>query len=210
MDPPDNLGLTYQNDPSSDRWPNDAEYLDWLRNLASAATKLSNKVWVSVNARWLSKLSLGGRVFIWTYTFGNYNVSQVTNAYRPMFRLSPTTDEAVWHPEAVRVQSARARMGDKRRAAADKNPDDILSFPRVVGNAPERRAWHPTQHPEALYEWILRYSLGATPGGLVLDCFAGSGTCYRSWGRYDVQVAGIERSSTYCDNLRDEHDLVTR
>src|SRR5579872_4627516 len=63
------------------------------------------------------------------------------------------------YPDAIRIPSARMDQGDKR-AAGPRVPGDVWDFPRVVGNAKERQPWHPTQHPVALYDRVIKYSCG--------------------------------------------------
>lgn len=73
--------------------------------------------------------------------------------------------------------------------------------PRLMGSVIYARschgsAVHPTQKPEQIIAPIMEYSV--PPNGVVLDCFAGSGTVLsvaRKTGRYAI---GIEAKEEYC------------
>jgi DNA modification methylase len=106
----------------------------------------------------------------------------------------------------IKVPSTRQAIGDKRAAPGGKIPDDVWEwdaegvwheFPRVVGNAKERREWHPTQHPEGLMERIIRMSTNSE-SDRILDCFLGTGTTLRVAQRLGYNNAtGIEIDPVY-------------
>jgi site-specific DNA-methyltransferase (adenine-specific) len=102
-----------------------------------------------------------------------------------------------------RVESVRQQIGDKRANPDGRVPDDVWDFPRVVGNAKERRDWHPTQHPEALMRRIINYS--CRKDETFLDLFLGTGTSFRV---RKENVIGIEQSEKYCQEIAKEHDIV--
>lgn len=54
--------------------------------------------------------------------------------------------------------------------SGDRHPGTVLEF--SIGA--KERGLHPSQKPQALYEWLIRTY--TNPGGLILDPFAGSGT----------------------------------
>jgi DNA modification methylase len=93
-------------------------------------------------------------------------------------------------------------IGDAR-AAGPKMPSDVWDFPRVVGNSRERRDWHPTQHPESLYDRMLGFSCGLED--TAVDMFAGTGTIFRSTAK--CQKIGIEIDSEYCQQISKEHKI---
>jgi DNA modification methylase len=88
-------------------------------------------------------------------------------------------------------------------------PDDVWEFPRVTGNSKERRSWHPTQHPVAVYARILR--LSTEPGDTIVDLFGGTGTLFRAnngYGEADRRNAvAVEISKAYCDRIAAEHNI---
>jgi site-specific DNA-methyltransferase (adenine-specific) len=57
-------------------------------------------------------------------------------------------------------------------------------------------AVHPTQKPEAIIAPLVEYSVA--PGGLVLDCFAGSGTVLAVARKAGRRAIGIEAREEYC------------
>jgi len=210
LDPPDNIKLDYDGF-NDDR----ADYHSWLTKLLALAVLRSPVVWLSYNAihdleiksRLAAMLKHGFltrdvRTIIWRYTFGQYRDTDCGSGYRPILRIARVS----WVPKVdeIRVESQRQRIGDVR-AAGPKVPDDVWEFPRIVPPNSERRAWHKTQHPEALIKRIFLMS-----GGIrFLDCFCGSGTSIRvakrqkSW-----SLDTCEISESYCERLESEHPGV--
>lgn len=199
MDPPDNIGLKYEgyNDTPIDG------YINWLCDIIWQAQCVSDIVWISFNA--IHDLALTRtmniqpgwdfRRIIWSYTFGQYRETDFAHNYRPIFRLM--RKDCVIHPNAIREESERMRIGDSR-ASGPRVPGDVWDFPRVVGNSIERQSWHPTQHPVALYDRVMKFSGDDD----FVDLFAGSGTCFRAGLlNPNVRVLGIEMSKIYCDQI---------
>lgn len=213
-DIPDNIGLNYTG--FVDRIPN---YLEWVRGVVWAACAKCDVFWLSYNQKWdlgikhvlFESVNNGylplPRQILWRYTFSQYNDKEEAYGYRPMLRFKWSNAELNY--DAIRVESVRMKMGDKR-AAGPRVPDDVWDFPRVVGNAKERRDFHPTQHPEALIERILRLSctspIQQSNGygnrfclGGVIDPFMGSGTTAIVAKRLGIPVSGCDISSFYCE-----------
>ena len=80
---------------------------------------------------------------------------------------------------------------------------DFWDFPRVVGNAKERRPWHPTQHPEALLERAIK--LSTKEGDAVLDLFSGTGGVIRVCERIGRSTVSVEVNALYCAKIKEEH-----
>lgn len=160
----------------------------WLSYHSKHDLQISSMVLNALSPSWTTKK------VIWRYTFGQYNANDFASGYRPILRIS--RDGVKFNTEAVLVTSRRQELGDPR-AAGPRLPDDVWEYPRIVGNSPERRAWHPTQHPVDLYKRIADFS-----GYPFVDLFAGTGTCFRM-GR--DQVHGVEQSALYCSKIREEH-----
>lgn len=211
MDPPDNLGLAYQGFNDNRKAE---DYYNWLEIIILKSLRLAPVVWVSYY--WEHDLELKHRVrnilkfrhpafnaktFLWRYTFGQYNDKDCGSGFRYLLRLSRANVK--WDVDPIRVPSRRMEIGDAR-AAGPKVPDDVWDFSRVVGNAQERRAWHPTQHPELLMKRI--YDM--TPGTRVVDLFGGTGTSFRvcPWIEKDVLISEI--SKPYVQELEAEHRLT--
>lgn len=202
-DPPDNLGLAY--DGFYDKHP---MYYFWLDNVIKRAMEACDVLWLSYNQIHDHRIAIPAgmehKKIIWMYTFGQYNKHDFGPSYRPILRISrPGT---VFYPSAILEESERMRMSDSR-AAGLRVPGDVWEFPRVVGNSKERRAWHPTQHPVALYERILRFS--CTANDRAMDLFAGSGTCFRAARLTGIDMTGIEISKVYVEQLLSENSDVT-
>jgi DNA modification methylase len=207
-DPPDNLGLAY--DQYKDKR---ADYYDWLELLIWKALSKTRTFWLSYY--WEHDLEIKRRVWsiiqrtswqvktlIWRYTFGQYNDNDFGSGFRYLLRFTLPT--ATMNADDVRIESERQRMGDKR-AAGPRVPDDvwdmdiIQDIPRVTGNSAERRKWHPTQHPVELYERILKFS--SRPGNLVVDLFGGTGTMVRAAEKLGRIPLISEISEKYCENI---------
>lgn len=194
-DPPDNLGLRYNG--FTDRNP---DYVNWLVSVVYAALDHEPVVfWLShyykhtipLLARLCPVYGWDIRQFIWRFTFGQHQQRDCGNGYRPILRFS--RPETTWNTDDIRVPSARQeRYGDKRADPRGRVPDDVWDFSRVCGTFHERRAWHPTQHPEALIERIVRMS-----GGPVIDLFGGTFTTARVCQRLGVDCTSIEISEEY-------------
>jgi DNA modification methylase len=206
-DPPDNIGLGY-GEYSDNRKA--AEYLDWMYELQRLMVEKAVVSWLSFNHKWMpqilsegsalcSLLGLELKLIIWRFTFGQYRTKDFGNGYRPILRLS----KKGWSPDTsrIRVRSRRQELGDKRAVDSGRVPDDVWDFPRVVGNATERRKWHPTQHPEALLERIVLCS-----GGPVLDMFGGTGTTLRVCKRLDIECDIVELDKIYCERIAEENE----
>ncbi len=199
MDPPDNLGLDYNG-----FFDKRIDYYEWLRAVIFEAMRHAPVVWISYYWKHDLKVkafvsSLIGnwdaRTFIWRFTFGQYRTTDCANGYRPILRLNRPGIK--WTTDKIRIPSKRMLLGDPR-AAGPRVPDDVWDFPRVVGNSPERRAWMPTQHPEAL----LRRIIGMTPGSKWLELFTGSGTMLR--------VIGMTPGSKWLDTVELSKQTVSK
>lgn len=216
-DPPDNLGLAYAG--YKDKIAPEA-YYNWLELLILKSMLVGDVVWFSYY--WEHDLELTHRIrnilrfrhpawkykkILWRYTFGQYVRSDCGSGFRYMVRLS--RPGVVWNTDAIMVESERQRLGDSRADPDGRVPDDVWDIPRVTGNSAERRAWHPTQHPERLMERILK--LCSTPGtepgdarNRVLDLFSGTGTTLRVGKALGVQVDACEIDSTYVEKTNAE------
>jgi site-specific DNA-methyltransferase (adenine-specific) len=71
---------------------------------------------------------------------------------------------------------------------------------RSVLDAPSvRGGWHPTEKPLGILDPLVRYA--CSPGGLVLDPFAGSGSTLDAARRTGRPAIGIEGREDYCDRI---------
>lgn len=60
-------------------------------------------------------------------------------------------------------------------------------------------SWHPTPKPVPLLRYLIEAS--CPPGGVVLDCFAGSGATLRAAVDCGRRAIGIEVDQQYCDRI---------
>ncbi|MEX0885254.1 MAG: site-specific DNA-methyltransferase [Phycisphaeraceae bacterium] len=95
----------------------------------------------------------------------------------------PTTRD--WHTRPAEAQQ-------DGHFAAD---DDTWAQSRLCGTFKERTDWHPCQLPEALLERIIRVS--SSPGDIVFDPFAGSGSTLTTAKRLARRWLGCELSDDY-------------
>jgi site-specific DNA-methyltransferase (adenine-specific) len=211
-DPPDNLGLKY--DGYKDK-KSAGEYIQDMTGWLSAAMEQAPIVWFSIYHRWLADVfgqlvfwkgknlldDWSFKLFIWRFTFGQHSDSDCGNGFRPIIRM--TKKDARLYPDAIREPSKRQIIyNDKRANPAGRVPDDVWDFSRVCGTFIERRKWHPTQHPEALIERIVKFS--TMPGDIVIDMFAGTGTVNRVCEKLNRNCYGIEISRYYCEQILKE------
>lgn len=87
-------------------------------------------------------------------------------------------------------------------------PDDHFDFTRVVGNAQQRRKWHPTQLNEGLVERAVK--LVTKLGDWVVDPFGGTGTTLRVCRKIGRVCSLIETSPNYCTHIAAEHEMGLR
>lgn len=209
-DPPDNIGLAYgmfHDDRSL------VEYYKDIRLLLLDSIRLAPTVWLSyywkhdVDIKYIIRNiinqqmpTLKVKTFIWRFTFGQHNSNDCGSGFRFLVRLMRTSGKV--RPDNIREMSERQRIGDKRASDKGRVPDDVWDFPRVTGNSYERKAWHPTQHPEALIKRIVL--LSTDPGDKVLDLYCGTGTMFRVCKFIDRDCTGIEIDPSYCKNIERE------
>lgn len=218
-DPPDNINLGY--DEYDDNL-NDNEYYHFLESLVRASLNIANTSYLSVNARWVTIMGhivtnvrergwhddFEDRWLVQGFTFGVHNKYDLANNFRPILRLR--NEDAPLFPDACRIESERMKIGDKRANPAGRVPGDVwftdfLEYSRVVGNAKQRRAWHPTQLHEGLVEDCLLMS--TPPGGIVVDPFMGTGTTLRVCLANDWSCITCDVSAEYCEKVALEHGL---
>lgn len=207
-DPPDNLGLKY--DGYEDKRP---DYYQFLELLMVKAMRKCQVMWLSYHHTHDLEVSRilrnqlrhhpwMWRKIIWHFTFGQYH-ENMTSEYRPILLLVSPVAKLYW--DKIRVVSERMRLGDAR-ATGLKVPGDVWDIPRVTGNSEERRAWHPTQHPEELIERAVL--LSCSYHETWVDLFAGTGTSGRVCKRLGIPYHLVEQSATYCDHIRRDLGLA--
>lgn len=218
-DPPDNIGLDYG---AYDDKKEEKEYQMFLGRLVGACVNLALTSYISFNAKWMPIMGwyaheiqrankyLEFRFLVQGFTFGQHNKHDLANNYRPILRLR-YPDKAPLYPDAVRVESERMKLGDKRANPKGRVPGDVwrsdfLEYSRVVGNSKQRRSWHPTQLHEGLVEDCLLMS--TPPKGKVLDPFAGTGTVFRVCEKLGFDCQAMEIDLNYCEKIVEELGLI--
>lgn len=134
-DPPDNIGLGYEN--YNDKKA-EADYVEFLDDLVTFATPTAPIVWISFNSRWMLKLGhvINGflernkdwewKPCVQVFTFGQNNRFDLGNNHRPLWRLK--RKDAPLYPEQIKVPSWRERNGDKRAKPGGRVPGDVFDM----------------------------------------------------------------------------------
>jgi len=212
MDPPDNLGVSY--DGYIDDMPL-PEYETFLRRALTRASVLAPHVWLSVHRNhetfihwWWRQVGLTSswqlRKVIWYFRFGRYREDDLPNDYRPQFWFRRAS--APYYPLAILITSERQKRNYKGCDPTGRVPGDVWPIPRICGTFKERRRWIPNQHPERLVERVIK--LCTKPGDLVVDPFMGSGTTLRICRRLDRRCITSDISLSYCRRVAQENHPV--
>ncbi|HEX5270393.1 MAG TPA: site-specific DNA-methyltransferase, partial [Gemmataceae bacterium] len=178
-----------------------AAYLDFTdRWLAAVARVLSpmGSLFVQIADEWaghvqvrLDALGLHWRnTIIWQYGFGPHQSRKFGRDHQQVLYYAADRRRFTFNADAVRVLSARqTRYRDRRANAKGRVPGDVWPFPRVCGTFRERRG-HCCQTPEDLLERVTL--MASSPGELVLDPFAGTGTALAVARRLGRRFLGVE------------------
>jgi site-specific DNA-methyltransferase (adenine-specific) len=149
--------------------------------------------------------------------FGNTEITNPTryagdtggpSRFFPTFSGDADAGEATrfrYEPKSSRREREAGLEGLALYGVADADPEFLATMNDGIGarehNPDQPTAWarnhHPTVKPLALCEWLVR--LVTPPGGLVLDCFAGSGSVGCAAVRQGFRFVGIERESEYVE-----------
>lgn len=206
-DPPFNIGYTYDtyrdNRKSSD-------YLEWCRRWIEglhAALTPTGTLWIAIGDEYAAELCLIAKRAgftlrnwcIWHYTFGVHLRAKFGRSKTHMLYFVKDSKHFTWNPDAVRIESARQRTGDKRADPRGRVPPDVWTASRICGTFKERTG-HPCQMPEAILRRIVRAC--SNPGDTVADPFAGSGTTLAAALKENRNAVGCELSPEYADAIR--------
>jgi len=205
-DPPYNQGVEYDGDAWKDRLSS-GDYFDLCsRALRHQATWLrpGGTCWWVVpvrHARWLSGLMeaiIGPELYsiAWHERFAVYRHTDLTHDWRMVLVHTNDPLRVERRLDAIRHQSVRQQMGDKRANPAGRIPGTVWQIRRLQGTSTARVKWHPSQlPPELLQRIVLGWS---DPSDLVLDAFAGSGSMGVEALRLHRRFVAVERSAVYC------------
>ncbi len=231
-DPPFNIGYEY--DVYRDRRGRD-EYLAWTERWLAAIRRVlspSASFFVAIGDEYAAELkvrldALGLTMrnwIVWHYTFGVSCKLKFNRSHAHILYYVVDPKAFTFNADAVRVPSARqTTYADRRANPAGKlpddtwvlrpqederffqAPDDTWHFSRVCGTFKERGD-HPCQMPESVLERIIR--VASSPGDLVLDPFAGSGTTLAVAKRLARHYLGCELSPEYAEKVRKRLQLI--
>jgi site-specific DNA-methyltransferase (adenine-specific) len=228
-DPPFNIGYHY--DVYQDRKVCD-DYLAWSQDWMAAVHRVlkpDGTFWLAIGDEYAAELKviahrdLGFHLrswVIWYYTFGVHCARKFSRSHAHLFHFVKDASRFTFHDKAIRVPSARQLIyGDRRANPRGRLPDDTWILRpqdvpegfttdqdtwhvrRVCGTFKERAGWHGCQMPEQLLGRIIRAC--SSPGELVLDPFAGSGTTLAVAKKLDRRYLGFELSPDYVKRIED-------
>ncbi len=206
LDPPDNQGMEYDNYEDKASM---ATYIDLLDRWLGKAKELTDgPIFLSFAETWTpsvemlimeNNIPLIQRIW-WRYSFGQAHSKKYASCVRPIYWLNNSTI----YPDQIRVPSQRQlKYGDKRANSKGKLPENVWDFNRICGSFLEKRKWHPTQHPEALMERIIKGH--SKEGDIVLDCFIGSGTSAYACQKLNRKCIGVDSSDFYLKKIEEEY-----
>ncbi len=235
-DPPFNIGYEY--DVYHDRRATD-DYLDWTLSWGREVQRVlkpDGTFWLAIGDEFAAEMKvLFHRELqfqlrnwvIWYYTFGVHCSKKFARSHAHLFYFVKNAHQFTFHDQEIRVPSARQLIyADRRANPAGRLPDDTWILrpqdvpegfspeedtwhvPRVCGTFRERAGWHGCQMPERLLGRIVEAC--SSPGELVLDPFAGSGTTPAVAKKLGRQFLGIELSEDYATRARIRVDQIQR
>ncbi len=210
-DPPFNIGYEY--DAYRDDRPPE-EYLDWTRRWTQECLRVlkpDGTFWIAIGDEYAAEVRvlMRGRAtlrnwVVWHYTFGQNCRQKFNRCHAHLFYFVKDAGRFTFNADdpAIRVKSDRQKKyNDKRANPKGKLPGDVWKISRVCGTFRERVGWHPCQMPMKLLERIVLAC--SSPGDVVLDPFAGSGTTLVAAANHDRRWVGVELSKDYARQAAD-------
>lgn len=111
---------------------------------------------------------------IWAYDYGARSKKRWSAKHDNILWYAKDPERYTFHFDAMdRIPYMAPGLVGKEKAARGKTPTDVWWHTIVPTNGKERTGY-PTQKPLGILRRIL--AVHSSPGDLVLDCFAGSGT----------------------------------
>lgn len=219
-DPPYNYSVRYADDDTGDCLETE-RYCYWveqvMRKMAAMTKKGGMLFWLcpAEDGAWVwRELSRYGRLLygkpiVWYERFSQYQKKRLTSDYRLLFPLVVGGSyKPTFNPDAIREESVRQQMGDKRADPRGRVPGHVWTVSRLQGNHPFRVDWHPAQLPPSPLTRIVE---GWTnPGETVLDGFAGSGSLGVICKGLSRNFVGVEQSICYCERMRQRIDAAPK
>ena len=230
-DPPFNIGYeydVYDDRRSGDEYQQFSR--EWM-SAVGRVLKPTGTFWLAIGDEYAAELKVIAQNdvgltcrswVIWYYTFGVNCVRGFSRSHTHLFHFVKDAARFTFNNDnpAVRVPSARQLVyADARANSKGRLPDntwilrpqdapdsgfapmhDTWYFARVAGTFKEREGFHGCQMPEQLLGRIIRIS--SSPGDLVVDPFAGSGTTLSVAKKLGRQWLGIELSPDYVKRIK--------
>jgi DNA modification methylase len=214
-DPPYNIG--YDGYDEYDDNKSVGEYAAWTRQWVWKCANLltpNGSIAVVIGDNYAAEMKLlldqAGLTMrnwiIWHYTFGQHCSKKFGRDHAHILYYVKNPKRFTFNADAVKIESERQRLGDKRAAPGGRVPGDVWSIPRLVGNAKERLD-HPCQLPESLVERLVLAL--SNPGDYVFDPFGGSGTVPAVAYRNGRNAVAMDLSENYCDLMRQRLSRIT-
>lgn len=223
LDPPFATGIDfYANGELAyrDTWPDEDRYLQWLYETLKLVYDLLSETGslylhlghhIGHYAKAVMDEVFGRACFqneiIWHYRTGGASRKRFARKHDTIFFYTKSSVNWVFHPQKQRSYMQHRYGFQKSDFEYDAETGaqyslvytrDVWMIP-AVGSATRERVGYPTQKPEQLLERIIGAS--SDPGGLVLDCFCGSGTTGvvaerlgRRWIMSDVSELAIQKT----------------
>jgi len=182
-------GRRYRSETLASRAFNDrfADYLDFLgprltelhRVLAPTGSLYVHLDWREVHYVKVRLDAIFGRAhfmneIIWAYDYGARTTKKWPAKHDTILFYAKDAARCVFNADAVdRIPYMAPGLVGPEKAARGKRPTDTW-WHTIVSPTGREKLGYPTQKPLAILQRIVLAS--SPPGGLVLDCFAGSGT----------------------------------
>ena len=216
-DPPYNIGIDYGKGNRTDKlWP--AVYWELLDDWVDRACKLlggKGAIWFLINEENANRVNSKmdkhcdkrSRI-IWHESFSQYQDGGFTQEYRHLFYYVKDENNYWWFPDAIRIQSKRQKMGDKRANPKGRIPGNVWEVSRLCGTFNERVDWHPCQLPQKPLRRILRACLPPASEQVcnVLELFSGSGSFGVATKQEGHNYTGIEKNPEYARKAKQRID----
>lgn len=208
-DPPFNIGYNY--DLIKDNLPKD-KYLMWSKEWISCAKESlvdNGTLVIFIMDEYVSEIDIICKDLglirkdwlIWHYSFGQSGKleqrKKFTRSKTHILRyVKSAKEDFVFNSLDIAIPSLRqTKYNDKRACAKGKVPNDVLMFPRVVGNAKERQKHMSCQTPIALLEFLIKAF--TNKNDIIYDPFLGSGSTIFAAKNLGRQYCGTELSKNY-------------